>query len=134
MKLVPQKDEECYTLGKILEITVKEDTIINNLKPVLRQVYNLKTEYGSLQIVEITKRNIMKKCIESGGKIQFVPYGPVVSGFELSPVCSSSPDSVHIDSRDSTTLFVEFQDKCMVSPKKTVWTTTWAFVDGKQIV
>ena len=134
MKLVPQHEEECYTVGKILSCQVTEDTITSNMKPVLRQVYHLKTENGSLRITEITKRNIMKKCLESGGKIQFSPYGSIPPHLEMSPECSSS-GSGHIDSQDQTTLFIEFKDKYMVGPKKTTfWSTAWAFVDGKQIV
>lgn len=132
VKLVPQQEEECYTVGKILSWQVTEDTIMSNKKPVLRQVYHLKTDGGSLRITEITTRNIMKKCLESGGKIQFAPYGPVIHFLEMNPECSISSET---NLRDQTTLFIEFQDKNMVSPKKTTfWSTAWAFVNGKQVV
>ena len=132
VKLVPQCEEEYYTGGKILSYQVTEDTIMSNKKPVLRQVYHVKTDGGSLRITEITKRNIMKKCLESGGKIQFAPYGPISYPLEMSPECSTSSET---NIRDHTTLFIEFQDKNMVSPKKTTfWSTAWAFVNGKQVV
>ncbi len=132
-KIVPSRINEYFTFGHILDYTVEEDTIIKNLKHMKRSKYTIRTDEGTIRVLEMSHRDIMKKCLESGSPITVAHNGFPPPGFNLHPVCSPTPGSVYYTTRDPTYIFVTFE-KNMVENKKTETWTCWAFLENDQVV
>jgi len=131
-KEVPVKSFESYTMDNVIDFTVEETASGRFVK----SVYNIQTQSGNIRVEEKSKRNIMRKCLESGGKITFIVWGNgIPSNFTLDPIVRRGGGIIHSD-RDPTTLaWVSFKSQGMVENTKDVhWGRVWAFVDGVQIV
>ncbi len=123
---------QSYTMDSIIDYTVEETPG----RKFVKTVYTIKTQSGNLRVEENSKRNMMRKCLESGGNITFIVWGNAMpDGFTLSPVVSRCGGIVHSD-RDPTSLSsVSFKSPGMVENTKDIhWHRVWVFVDGVQIV
>lgn len=116
-----------YTVPRILSHSVQETP----KDKLIRKLWTLETEDGTIQIYDFSKTDIIRRCIGSGGTIVFAPYLTEIQGLTLHNRSRSSRNGriLRTDSRDPNFVarvhFVNHQHRNM-GP-------TWVYCDGVQI-